>query len=46
MHDSWSDLVEDSVCVCLCVSQLEDVLGPDGERQHGKLVQLCEGSEG
>lgn len=25
---------------------LEDELCADGERQHGKLVQLCEGSEG
>lgn len=33
-------------CVYLCVSQLEDELGADGERQRGKLVQLCEGSEG
>lgn len=32
--------------VCLCVSQLEDELGADGERQRGELVQLREGSEG
>lgn len=32
--------------VYLCVSQLEDEPGADGERQRGKLVQLCKGSEG
>lgn len=30
----------------LYVSQLEDELGGDGERQRGELVQLCKGSEG
>lgn len=32
--------------VCLCVSQLEDEPGADGERRRGELVQLREGSEG
>ncbi len=32
--------------MCLCVSQLEDELGADGERQRGELVQLRRGLGG
>lgn len=42
--NSWTALEEDSMC--LCVYRLEDEPCADRERQHGELVQLCEGSQG